>query len=68
LAISGEAHRDGQGYHVGRTFAMCTGSQWAVAGFDRFIAGLNQAAGAAADLPVVGNDCAVIVCAAIVAW
>ena len=40
LAISGEAHRDGQGYHVGRILVMCTGSELSVAGFVRFIAGL----------------------------
>jgi hypothetical protein len=40
LAISGEAHRDDQGYHDGRSFVMCTGSELSVAGFVRFIAWL----------------------------
>ena len=41
LAISGEAHRDAQGYHVVRTFVMCAGSELNFAGFVRFIAGLG---------------------------
>ena len=40
LAISGEAHRDGQGCHGGGTFVMYTGSELSVAGFGRFIVGL----------------------------
>jgi hypothetical protein len=43
LAISGEAHRDGQGYHGGRILVMHTGSEWRVLGFVRFIAGLAGA-------------------------
>jgi hypothetical protein len=39
-AISGEAHRDGQGYHEGRTTVMYIGSEVTVAGFVRFIARL----------------------------
>jgi hypothetical protein len=42
-AISGEAHRDGQSYHVGRILVVYTGSEWSVAGFVRFIAGLAAA-------------------------
>jgi hypothetical protein len=45
LAISGEAHRDGQGYHGGRIFVMYTGSELSVAGFVRFIVGLGSARG-----------------------
>jgi hypothetical protein len=41
LAISGEAHRDGQGYHAARRPVMCRGSGLAVAGFVRFIGGLD---------------------------
>jgi hypothetical protein len=40
LAISGEAHRDGQDSDFDHTFVMCRGSQWSVVGFGRFIAGL----------------------------
>jgi hypothetical protein len=40
--MSGEAHRDGQGYHDGRIQVMCTGSELTVAGFVRFIAGLAR--------------------------
>jgi hypothetical protein len=46
LAISGEAHRDGRGYHGGCTDVMYTGSKLAVAGFVRFIAGLAGATSA----------------------
>jgi hypothetical protein len=40
LAISGEAYRNGQGYHADRIVAMCRGSELSVAGFVRFIAWL----------------------------
>jgi hypothetical protein len=43
LAISGEAHRVGRGYHVGRILEMYRGSELSVAGFVRIIAGLGCA-------------------------
>ena len=44
LAISGEAHRDGQGYHVGRVPVVYRRSELTAAGFVRFIAELGGAA------------------------
>jgi hypothetical protein len=41
LAISGEAHRDGQRYHEACAQVMYRSSELAVTGFVRFIAGLG---------------------------